>query len=799
VIRDETDVYQAESINAGISTEKVKDFEEKVMKPLVKEAARAKIKMADISDFLLMRYALSKPELGISTAEANNALHHYRHRTDFAQLESIADKWQQQTAIAQQEMIRAGMNPSNELLPVEIPKQRSGESDADYNNRLVSSVKGQDMVTNIIHDYEKAINAIEKNKIAVTAANFIKEANDPAIGILNPSKAPSDGKFTYYVGGVEHTAQFNDELLARAFKERGMEQLGAVLNMTRNFNNFLSRAYTAYSPTFLIKNPIRDAIQGMITNTSKFGLGMAGDIFKAYPHATKELWNHFRNHGSSADVDRYRRAGGSTGAAYLSDVERLGSEIMDAYNEYAGAIDTYNRVYLAEINAGSTPKVAAFKASFKAAKAGLNETPLIGHFMKFMENANSITENALRLATFTTLVNSGYSDAKAAAAAKDLMNFNRKGELGSQVGSLYLFFNPSAQGSQVLFSALKTNEHKKQALALAGIIALSAFLIAETMRGGGDDDEEKWKMLPNNLKDRNFIFGSGDTKIMIPVPYGYGVFHSFGNAVSDVMHGESTYKASIRMAAAMFDNFSPFGNPIDSEHDLFQLMPTIPKMVMSPSVNENNFGSPIQPDKWSNAKPDSENMYRGTKGTIYSTIARGLNELSGGSKYEQGKISISPETLKFWTTTLTGGTGTFFADTFNLGSIAVQGVEPSLKDIPIAKAFAHEISVQDARQAFWKNLKEAQLATDEFSLAKKAHDRPAMMAIKNDKRDLIALAKVGNRYQKMAASTRDQIDRIRLDDSLTLQQKRDKQKALEAKEMAVYAKFLAIFNKKQGG
>jgi len=34
---------------------------------------------------------------------------------------------------------------------------------------------------------------------------------------------------------------------------------------------------------------------------------------------------------------------------------------------------------------------------------------------------------------------------------------------------------------------------------------------------------------------------------------------------------------------------------------------------------------------------------------------------------------------------------------------------------------------------------------------------------------------------------------------MTLQQKRDKQKALEAKEMAVYAKFLAIFDKKQGG
>jgi len=798
VIRDETNVYQAESINAGISTEKVKDFEENVMKPLVKEAAQAKIKMADISDFLLMRYTLTKPELGISTAEANNALHHYRHRADFAKLESIANKWERQTAIAQQEMTNAGMMPSSDLLPIEIPKQRSGESDVDYNRRLVAEVKSQDMVTNIIHDYEKSINAIEKNKIAVTAANFIKEANDQSIGVLNPTSEPSDGKFTYYVGGVKHTAQFNDELLARAFKERGIEQLGAVLNMTRDFNNFLSRAYTAYSPTFLIKNPIRDAIQGMITNTSKFGMGVASDVFKAYPHAAKELYKHFRNHGSSAEVDRYRKAGGSTGAAYLSDAERLGSEIMDAYNEYAGAVDTYNRTYLAEINAGSSPKVAALKASFKAAKAGLNETPVIGYFMRFMENANSITENALRLATFTTLVNSGYSDAKAAAAAKDLMNFNRKGELGSQVGSLYLFFNPSAQGTQVLFAALKSNELKKQALALAGMIALSAFLIAETMRGGDDDDEEKWKMLPDNLKDRNFIFGSGDTKIMLPVPYGYGVFHSFGNAISDVMHGASTYKASIRMAAAMFDNFSPFGNPIDSTHDAFQLLPTIPKMMMSPSVNENNFGSPIQPDKWSNAKPDSENMYRNTKGSIYATVARGLNELTGGSKYEQGKVSISPETLKFWTTTLTGGTGTFFADTFNLGSITAQGVTPSLKDVPIAKAFAHELSVQDARQAFWKNLKEAQLVTDEFSLAKKAHDRPAMMAIKNNHSDLIALAKVGNRYQKMAASTRDQIDRIRLDDSLTLEEKRNRQKLLERKEMAIYEKFLAIFDKRTG-
>lgn len=797
-INDKSNYYLAQSTTEGIATEEIKDFQNDVMQPLIKESGKAKIQMADISDYMLMRYALTNPDMGISTTDANAKITEFQSRPDFDKLKSLADRWQSQVAVMNAKLIAAGLPAKLTSLPIDIPTQKSGESDTSFALRLKRTVQSQNVIENILHDYEKSVYAIEHNKIALSAVEFIKQANDPEIGILNPSKLPAEGKFTYFVAGEKRQAQFNDPLLARAYKENGINEIGAILNQGRIINTYLSTVYTAYSPTFLIKNPIRDAIQGFVTNTGNFGFDMAKEIFTAYPSAAKELYRHFKNHGSSSAVNLYRKSGGSTGAAYMSDRERIGLDIMDSYNEYAGAVDTYNRTYQEAINLGKSQTMAAAIAAKSAVAAGIKKTPFIGHFLRFMENSNAVTENALRLATFNTLIKHGYSEKQAAGYAKDLMNFNRKGELGAQVSALWLFSNPSFQGTQVMMSTLTGSKYKGQSQILTGTIMLAAFLVAESMRGGDDDDEQKWKMLPANLKDRNIIFNTPftDMPLMLPVPYGYGVFHSLGNAISDVMHGESTYKASLRVASAMIENFSPFGNPMNSEHAAFQLMPTLPKMALSPSINENNFSAPIAPEKWKKAKPDSQNMYRGTKGTFFAQTSEFLNEVSGGNKYQAGMIDISPEVLKFWNSSILGGSGQFFADSVGLGSIVMEGAEPNVKDIPVVKAFAHEISVQDARRAFWLSANEAQLASDQFAAAKSKHDKSMMIAIKSESGDLISLAKTAHKAQKMASKYRDAIDAIRFDDSLTLDEKRTKQKELEDKEAMVYTKFLSVFDKK---
>jgi adenine/guanine phosphoribosyltransferase-like PRPP-binding protein len=624
----------------------------------------------------------------------------------------------------------------------------------------------------------------------------IDDTTDPARVMLQVSPMLADNEVTVYVGGSAVRVQINDEIAARAYTNLGVEHLNTILSAAREFNSWLSKAYTGYSPDFIFTNPLRDATQGFITLTGEHGAGMAKKIFAQYPHAVKELIKHFRNPGSSKLVTEYRASGGSTGGAYLSDLERIGNDLQAAYNEHAGAIDTYNRTYAKAISEGRKEATARTLAALKAGAAGIKHTPAIGHFLRFMERVNAITENALRVATYDTLTQNGVSRARAAAQAKNLMNFNRKGEVSNQAGALYLFFNPNVQGSQVMYRALMDSPHKKEARVLGGMMVLAAITLAEMALSGGGDDAEKWKNTPAYLKDGNWILGFGDYQTTLTLPYGYRIFHTLGNVMSDFAHGADGNKLGIRLASAVFSNFSPVGNPMEGDLPGFQLLPTLPKMLLGPSVNEDSFGREIGPKRWNDANPDSQMMHRATKGSIYSGVAEGMNALTGGSKYQKGLADVSPETLKYWVRSLTGGAGQAAFDLVSIGNVMAQDVSPATRDIPIVRRFVREIGVGDARGAFWERAKEAKEAADEFAAAKKANDVQGMRDILKESGPLIALAKFASAQQKVIKAKRDAIDAIRLDDKLTLKQKHERMKIIEMQETAVYTRFVKTFDSK---
>ena len=134
-----------------------------------------------------------------------------------------------------------------------------------------------------------------------------------------------------------------------------------------------------------------------------------------------------------------------------------------------------------------------------------------------MEKINMAGENALRVATFRSVIEAGGTDAEAASAAANVtVNFNRKGEMGTQLSALYLFFNPNVQGTQVLLDTLLNSPHKAQAWAASGALAGLAFTLAAMARGGDDEDEKKWRTIPSYIKDRNLILKAGDQQIVRP-------------------------------------------------------------------------------------------------------------------------------------------------------------------------------------------------------------------------------------------------------------------------------------------
>lgn len=634
-------------------------------------------------------------------------------------------------------------------------------------------------------------------------AYTIERSTDPHV-VLQASPLLAENEVNVYVGGQAVRIQLTDPIAARAYTNLGVEGLNGVLSGAREVNNFLSKAYTGYSPDFLLRNPIRDAIQGSATLTGELGaVGMA-KTFANYPHAAKELVKHFLHPGSSPLVSAYRANGGSTGASYLSDLERINADMMAAYNEYAGVMDTYRRVFQKARSEGKSLAKATAKAAAQSGLAGIKNTPIFGHFLALMEHLNAVTENALRVATFQTAqtridpaTGQNYTPAKAAALAKNLMNFNRRGEISNQMGALYLFFNPNIQGTDVLVNTLGSSRHRNQARTLAGLMVLAGYGLAQLARSGGDEDEKRWAETPDGVKNRNLMLSFGQYQFTLPVPYGYGVFHALGNALSDYEHGRDGWEIGLSLTSTLLDNFSPFGNPLEGEHGPFQLIPTLPKMALGPSVNEDSYGRPIVPQRFNEAKPDAQLMNRRTKGTLADKAAQALNELTGGSKYERGAIDVSPETLKFWVSSLTGGAGKFAVDAINAPLTLSQGVVPDVRDVPIARVFVREPGISDTRAAYWAKAEKAQEAAEAFRAAVRAKDIPAARELLFRDRRLILLSKVADAQQGMIKALRDEQDRLRQDDTLTLPQKDKRMKAMEVREQRVYDAFLRAFDTTQ--
>ena len=164
----------------------------------------------------------------------------------------------------------------------------------------------------------------------------------------------------------------------------------------------------------------------------------------------RETWRVARDKGNHAWVVRYRAAGGSTGAAYLSDLERLGTDLTHAFQDAQGA-------------------AAVWKEGKKGAALRVASADMVQRAFGWLERMNMAGENAMRVATFRAVIEAGGTDAEAASAAANVtVNFNRRGEMGQQLSALYLFFNPNVQGTQVLLDTLLNSPHKAQAWAAAG-------------------------------------------------------------------------------------------------------------------------------------------------------------------------------------------------------------------------------------------------------------------------------------------------------------------------------------------
>lgn len=583
-----------------------------------------------------------------------------------------------------------------------------------------------------------------------------------------------------YVQGQPLRIQLHDPVLVGQYRRMGTEMMGSLVEAGKALNRWLSKVYTGYNPEFFVRNVARDLTAGMINLTADQGAKVATKALVHWPKAGAAMFRYALtgeapNGEYGRALKRYRAAGGSTGAAYMGDLERQADRLTRLYDDCRGAMSALK---------DGKPGKAAMIATRK----------LVGGLAHWFEVWNQAGENAFRLATFMAMEESGKGVAQAASMAKNVtVNFNRKGELTPQLGAAYLFLNPSVQGTARLWQSLfgKDTPHKAQAWAMVGSMVGLALALAAMNRA---DDDDEWEATPDSVKDRNLLVPLGNgRKLTIPLPYGYSFFVSMANRLDAVMHGESTEKAGIRIASALFENFSPVGNPIGDNPDsknLINMMPTAAKIVLQPAANITDFGGPMRPEYDQN-QPDNEKMWRGTRGGVYDQAAQFVSDRVG-SKYENDWADISPETLKYLVRTFTGGTGAFMADSASLLNVLAAGAEPDLAEVPFARSGARDMTVKDLRARFNELGGEARQHVDAWKRAVKAGDDAEATRYEQDGA-MMAMGELMEGYAKQARTVRDLMAAELRRDDLSLAAKRALQRRHEADEAAVYQEFIREF------
>lgn len=603
----------------------------------------------------------------------------------------------------------------------------------------------------------------EKNEYEIE-----KVQGDPSVHYM-ASPMLADNEVNVYVNGHAIRVQINDELLARAYGNMGAEALNTILQAGRALNGFLSKIYTGYNPEFILTNIIRDFTTGIINITGEQGVLFAAKAVLNYAGSFKDLLVYAATGQETKWITDYRADGGNTGAAYLSDLERLGSDIKSEYAAYLGTMENLKKGDYAG-------------ASRAAGRTAHNST------LKWIEHLNQAGENAMRLSIYKAAIESNMSRNKASSLAKNsTVNFNRKGEI-RWVGALYLFFNAGVQGTASLAHAHFKGEHKYQAWGLSTAMASLGYLLAATLGGG---DEEEYDKLSDFVKSRNLVVKAGDGWVKIPVPYGYGFFWNTGRAMADAARKDKWGKAPWHVASSFVEEFTPFGSAVSGgspdSKSLLYLTPTIMQMTGAPIVNRTGMGGPIMPESKSDkSQPDRDKMWRSTKGTMYDSLAGALDKAG---------LDVSPETLKHYGRSLTGGAGALVDTSISSTMLKAQDAELDVNEMPFVRKFYGETTISDSRRAYYEARDEAKSALEEFNRAKKARDMSRAEDILKEKGELIALARYAARFSEQATLARDREDQIRLSD-MPVAEKRLQLKQMEKDEEKIYDRYLQIFKEK---
>ncbi len=521
------------------------------------------------------------------------------------------------------------------------------------------------------------------------AKNIIEEPTqpftDPNTGLVsyrvNPLLRSSPNVLAVRVNGEEKYVFFNanDERSQRmvgALKNLDADQLGRVMSISAMVTRYFASINTQYNPIFGAINFMRD-VQGATLNLTTTPIAdkkaqVMGDTMLALRGIYSDLRSRRAGNGPATGTwatlwEEFQREGGQTG-------------FRDQFSksaERAEALETE----LKRISEGKVKQ--AGRAIFD-----------------WLSDYNETMENAVRLAAYKAAKDKGLSVQQAASVAKNLtVNFNRKGQVATQAGALFAFFNASVQGTTRLAETLTGPAGRK---IVAGGLLLGVVQAMALAAAGFDDDEP-----PGFAKERNLIIPTGDGKyLQIPMPLGFNVIPNTTRVLTEwALSGwRDPAKRLGEISGAFMEMFNPIGN---AGWSLQTLMPTAVDPLVALRENQDWTGKPIARLDRSDLNPTpGYTRAKETASWFSKQLSYYLNLATGGTKYKPGGISPTPDQIDYLIGQVTGGVGREVMKIEQTITSSVTGEELPPYKVPLAGRFYGDTKAGSAESnRFYENLK----------------------------------------------------------------------------------------------
>ncbi|ELS0519811.1 hypothetical protein R4Z99_004527 [Escherichia coli] len=871
-IDDSNNAYMAEELFHGKAENDLNVMKERYVQPLVKLLADYKIAQADLDEYLYARHAPERnahiakinPKMpdggsGMTNAEAAEIMQRVRNSGKQAQYDRLAGIVDDMLARRRELIREAGLEESGVVdawqkayryyVPlkgqdvdgvVSLPRTGKGFTIGGRESRqaMGRASRAQSPSTQAIQDLSESLIRHRKNEVGNAFLKLVQdnpdkdywqvftddrpdtmraiaERVDPETGETRHEVVErpvlmammADRYFTTKKNGKTYYIKLHDPRLMRAMKNMGAETSNAVIRTLGKVNRFLATVNTSYNPEFLVSNFIRD-VQTAVMN------------LKAEQGRSDGKLKGLDNLSALAVVKDSRSA---MSAVYASlrgkTLTGKGAQWQKVWKEFVedgGKTGWFNMGDLEGQQKEMDRLVSLAKGGWKGQSIGAWNS-----FLNLVEDANGAVENALRLSAYKHARDAGLSRQQAASLAKNMtVNFNRRGEQGALMNSLYMFANASIQGTANLVRTLGhlngdgpllerlrwKNLNVPQKIALAAVGA--GYLLGSLNRSvaGEDDDGVNWyDKVPSHVKERNLVImksvfgGKAGEYWSIPLPYGYNVFFLLGHTAEGVAAGDLTAsRAAGNVVGGILGAFSPIGSETSETLSgalLKNAAPTILRPFANLAMNENFMGAQIYQENmpFGTPKPDSQLGRRSTP-EAYKAFASWLNAFSGGSQYRPGAVDITPESLKFWIDYISGGTGRFISKTTDAAVKSLNGIDIPEQQVPFLGKISGEVMPYADQQKMYDRMTEvAQYHAELKSLT--GAERTAFIDENNGKLSMNGLMQD---TRKRLKDLRKQRDAIYADSSLSLAQQAAMVKSVERDMKVAVDRFNREYNKKVG-